>query len=127
MGDGDIALWLESQNKNPKTFRIPSPGGAVSERFFCPSESILEQTCLCMTPLSCVRPHTQICAHVKDPKSICRKTVGLTAGGIETRKHCTKGKKKSYVQWLLAFPWEFLNFLCIALGQDHDDNDNEEL
>ena len=54
---------------------------------------------------------TQICAHIKDPISICRKRIGLTAGGMETRKHCTQGKEeKSWlalydVLWLLAFPW----------------------
>ena len=54
---------------------------------------------------------THICAHVKDPISICRKRVGLTAGGMKTRKHCVqeeKEKKKkmlgSAVLWLLAFP-----------------------
>ena len=33
----------------------------------------------------------QMCAHVKDPISIYRtKRVGLTAGGMSTRKHCTQ-------------------------------------
>ena len=35
-----------------------------------------------------------MCAHVKDPISICCKRVGLTAGGMETRKHCRNGEKK---------------------------------
>ena len=30
--------------------------------------------------------HTQICAHVKAPISICRKRVDLTACGMETQK-----------------------------------------
>ena len=29
-----------------------------------------------------------MCAHVKDPISICRKRVGLTAGGMVTQKYC---------------------------------------
>ena len=35
----------------------------------------------------------QVCAHVKDPMSICRKRVGITAGGVqsETQKYCTQG------------------------------------
>ena len=33
--------------------------------------------------------HTQICAHFKDPVSICHKRVGLTAGGMVTQKYCT--------------------------------------
>ena len=45
------------------------------------------QTCLCLffVCTAC----TQIYAHVKDPKSICRKRVGLTTGDMETRKHRT--------------------------------------
>ena len=72
-----------------------------------------------------------MCAHVKDPISICRKRVGITADGVETRKDCThdislielvfnaqstakviiiRGKKQktklvsATVLWLLAFP-----------------------
>ena len=43
------------------------------------------------TPTSTLRvygTHPNICANVKDPISICRKKkVGITAGGMETRKH----------------------------------------
>ena len=39
-------------------------------------------------PPSCVRH-----AHVKDPISICCKRVVLTAGGMENRKHRTRGKE----------------------------------
>ena len=47
--------------------------------------------------------------HVKEPISICRKRVVLTAGGMETQKHCTQGEKNkkqlgSAILWLLAFP-----------------------
>ena len=62
--------------------------GRVRDIFFCPSELTLVQTCLYMDPASCVMARTQICAHVKDPLSICRKRVGLTAGGILTHKYC---------------------------------------
>ena len=55
---------------------------------FCPSESTFVQTCLCLTPPSCVRQRTQICAHAKDPISIGRKRVGITAGGRVTQKYC---------------------------------------
>ena len=41
---------------------------------------------------SCVRG-----AHVTDPISICRKRVGLTAGGMETQKHCSHKNKISWV------------------------------
>ena len=40
---------------------------------------------------------THICAHVKDPVSICCKRVGLTAGGVRTQKHCTHGNNNSWV------------------------------
>ena len=47
---------------------------------------------------------TQMCAHVKDLISICRKRVGITAGGMETRKHYTQGKKlgSAVLHWLLT-------------------------
>ena len=32
-----------------------------------------------------------MCAHIKDPTSICRNSVGFTAGGTGTRKHCIQG------------------------------------
>ena len=64
---------------------------------------------------------TQMRAHVKDPTSICRKGEYLTAGGMETRKHCTVGEEKqgSAQLWLLAFPWRRSpTFSCVALGQE---------
>ena len=72
------------------------------------------------SPFMCT-VHTQMCAHAKDSISICHKRVGLTAGGMETQKHCTQGKKKklgSTILWLFAFPRESSpNVLFIALGQ----------
>ena len=46
-------------------------------------------------PLFVCTARTQMCAHVEDPISICRKRVGLTADGMETRQHCTQGKRKA--------------------------------
>ena len=90
--------------------------------FFCPSESTLVQTCVCLTPLRVYSTHQNICAHVKDPISICRKRVGLTAGGMKTRKHVLHTRKKklgSAVLWLFTFPGESSpKFPCIALGQE---------
>ena len=72
-------------------------------------------SCQCTAP-------TQICAYGKDAKSICRKRVGLTEGGMETRKHCTLGDNKlgsAVPLWLLDFPRDSSpNFPCIALGQE---------
>ena len=41
-------------------------------------------------PSSCVlyTARTNICAHVKHPISICRKRIGLAAGGMATHKYC---------------------------------------
>ena len=62
-------------------------GGQVDKQCFCPSESTLVETCFSLT---------QMCAHVKDPISICHKTVGLTAG-VGKHENCTQGKEKSWV------------------------------
>ena len=84
--------------------------------------------------------HPQMCAHVKDPISICkcngtsqcRERVGITTDGMETRKQCAqvtktkKARKKplgSAIPCLFAYPWGERwgggspNFPCIALGQ----------
>ena len=54
--------------------------------FFSLSESTLVQTCLCLTlpPFFVCTAQTQI----------CHKIVGLTAIGMEPRKHCTQWRKK---------------------------------
>ena len=40
-------------------------------------------------PPSCVVRHAlKMCAHVKDPVSICRKRVGIIASGVATQKYC---------------------------------------
>ena len=80
--------------------------------FFCPAESTLVQTCLCLTPqpptpFVCTA-RTQICAYVKDPIFICRKRVGFTAGGMENTETVHTGTKKmgTAALWLLTFPGE---------------------
>ena len=81
---------------NPKTLgSIPWRGRAKNRVFvFCPCESTLVQPCSCLTRLR-LRHAPNIRAHVKYPISICRKRVGLTAGDIVSRNHCTQ--KKSWV------------------------------
>ena len=80
MQTGDIAQRLVCRNSNPKTLGlIPWRGGQ--------GVSILAQTCLCLAPFVCT-VNTQMCAHVKDPISICQKRVSLTAGGMVTQKYC---------------------------------------
>ena len=96
-------------------FKSEDPGfdplaGQGEEPVFYPSKSINSCADLFVPdpPLVCMA-HTQICAHVKDPISICHNRLGLTAGSVETRKHCTHEKKKmlgSAILWLLVFPGE---------------------
>ena len=50
-----------------------SPAGLGEEQFSqCPSESTFVQTCVSDAPFVCTTL-THICAHVKEPISICRK------------------------------------------------------
>ena len=104
---GDVAQWLESRSSNPKTLGSIRLGVEQGEEQVCyvrPSQ-LFVQTSLCLTPLSSVRHSPKMCAHVKDPKSIYRKRVGLRAGGMETRKYCTQEKEvDSAVLWLFALP-----------------------
>ena len=46
--------------------------GQNEGQFFCPSESTLVHICFVPEPLLCVRHAPKMCAHVKDPISICR-------------------------------------------------------
>ena len=71
-------------------FKSEDPGfdplaGQDNDQFFCPSESTLVQTCLCLNPHR-VRHTPKFCVHIQDPIAICRKRVGLTAGGMVTQK-----------------------------------------
>ena len=47
-------------------------------------------------PFMCAA-RTQICVHVKDPISICRQRVGLTAGGMVTQKQCVAECTLSFI------------------------------
>ena len=48
---GDVAQLLESRSSNPKTLGSIPWRDRVRSSFFCPPESTLEHTCLCLTPL----------------------------------------------------------------------------
>ena len=110
-----LRLNLESWNSNPKTLGSIPWQCRVSNSFSV--ESTLVQTCLCLIHLHVYGTHPNLC-DVKDAISICRKIVGIAAGGMETGKLRTQGKKKlgNAGLWLLDFHWEsILNFSCIAL------------
>ena len=50
-GEG-VAQWLERLNSNPKTLHVFDPLEVQGDRrVVCPSESTVEQTCLCLAPL----------------------------------------------------------------------------
>ena len=72
------------------------------------SVSILPSPLLCclVCPFFVSTTSTNMCAHVKDPVSICCKRVGLTSGGRKTRKRYTREKKTKRewrcVLWPLA-------------------------
>ena len=79
-------------------FKSEDPGfdplaGQDERQFFCPSEAALCADLLVPDPSSWVRQAFDLfCAHVKDPISVCRKRVVVTAGGMETRKlHLCEG------------------------------------
>ena len=83
----DVDQYLEGpklKSEDPGFF--PLTGQGDGQFFFCISESTLVQTCLYLTPPSRTA-RTKICAHVKYPISIYCTRVGLTADGMETRKH----------------------------------------
>ena len=62
-------------------------------------------------PLSCIQYEPKFVCTLKIPYPSVIKRVGITAGAMETPKHCsvcTQEKKKklgSAILWLLAFPW----------------------
>ena len=88
--------------RDSREFKSEDPGfnplaGQGKRQVFFSVESTLVQTCLCLTPL---------CAHVKDPISTCRKTVGITAGGMEKNENTAYRAETlgSAALWLLVFP-----------------------
>ena len=111
---GDVAQWLESRNSNPRRPCVRS--------VFCPSESTLVvQTCLCLTPfMSTAR--TRICAHVKYPTSICRKSRPHSPCYGNTKTLHTGGGQKDWVApyygCSLSLGKSSPNLPCIALGQE---------
>ena len=101
---GDVAQWLVRRNSYPKTLgSIPWRGKGRGQFFSVPqSQHLCRLVCACPPPpppplLRVYGTHPQICAHVKDFISICRKRVGLIDGGMETRKHCIQEEGTSSV------------------------------
>ena len=79
----------EFKSEDPGFDPLAEQGG---KQLFFPSESTFVKTRLCLSPLRVHGTHPNY-AHVKDPVSICRVGVGLTASGMETGKHCRHGGK----------------------------------
>ena len=87
-GGGAVARWLARLGILIRRPWVRSPGrtGWDTEISVPPSQLVCRFVCTA---------RTQMCAHVKDPISISRKRLGLTAGSMETRKHCTQGRKQA--------------------------------
>ena len=84
---GDVARWLESRNPNPKTLgSIPLSlrVNSCADLFVRPDPPY---------PSLCTA-RTHMCAHVKDPISICRKRVGLIVGGMTKHENTDTGENK---------------------------------
>ena len=63
-------------------FKSEDPGfdplvGLGERQFFCPSESTVVQTSLCLTPLRVYGTHPHLCARYKDPTFIYRKRLTM--------------------------------------------------
>ena len=80
MGHGSLASSSEFKYEDP--------------RFFVPPNQLLCRLIRAWPAFVCTA-RTEISAHVKDPIFICRKSVDLTAGGMETRKHCIQEGEKA--------------------------------
>ena len=79
-----MARWLEYRSSNPMTLALILWRGRVSDSFFSRADLFVPG----MTPRSRVRhARIQMSAHVKDPISICRKTVGLDHSRWYGRSH----------------------------------------
>ena len=91
-----VAQWLGRRNSNPKTQGSIPWRSRVRDSFSVPPSQLWYRPA-CVWLLFACTARTQICAHVKDPISICRKRIGLTAGGIETQKYRTQGVQKRWV------------------------------
>ena len=98
-----VGQWLERRNSNPKTLGSIPRRGRVSRQFFCPSESTLGQTCLCLTP-SCVRRSPKYVYTLKIPYPAGIKEAHSWWYGNTKTLHKKEKKLGSAVLWLLAFP-----------------------
>ena len=88
-----ISSWdWNVENSYLKTLGSIPWRGRVWNGFSIPPSQLLCRFVCAWPPFLCTAC-TQICVHVKDPLSICRKRVSLAAGGMETQKHCTQKRK----------------------------------
>ena len=95
---GDIAQWL-SEFKSKDVWFNPLVGQG-EEQFFCPSVNSGPDLFVSDPPLNYLSTAcTQICAHVKDPMSICRKRLDLNSVVHENTAHKGKEKKRWATQY----------------------------
>ena len=118
---GDVvAQWLERQNSNPKTLgSIPWWGRVVDGAVFL---SLRVNSCdfFFAWPPFVFTARTQ---NVKDPISICRKGVGLTAGGVWS--HTNSAYTKVVIQYggvvrlsVAGVPWKISHGKTFLLEQE---------
>ena len=124
-----VSGYITASDFKSKDSGFSPLAGQGEGQFFYSSESTRVQTCLCLTPLRVYGTHPNLCARLRSHihhwsvrphihhwsvrshihhwsvRSHIYTRVGLTAGGMETRKHCTQDGKER-------------KSLCIALGQE---------
>ena len=82
-----------SFKSNPKTLHWIPWRGRVKVSFSVPPSQLLCRPVCAWSPFVCT-VRTQICAHVKDPISVCRKRVGIAAGGMHGHAQNTARTRK---------------------------------
>ena len=84
-GDGRCSSVVRESDFKPEDLGFDPLAGQGENQFF---SSLRVNSCADLfvpDPPFVFTARTQICEHVKDPISICRKRVDLTAGGMETQ------------------------------------------
>ena len=92
---GDVAQWEERRVSNAKTLGSIHRRGSVRDSFSIPPCSPFLRLVCAWPPFLCTE-RTQMCAHAKDPISICRKRVGPHSRWYGNMKTAYGGKMITY-------------------------------
>ena len=85
-GSNSVVSASEIKSEDPGFDPLVGKGGGGS--IYVPPSQPLCRLVFCTGPPFVCMARNQTCAHIKDPVPICRKRVGLTAGGMVTEKYC---------------------------------------